>query len=113
MVLSHPTGLSHGTPTPNSPTAKDSILPVSTGIGSSQYPAPILVAYLAAVGEIVIPVLLVIGFRNAGRHLRSTRMAAIIQLTIPSGWQFFTSLGLRWRWLLWSSAAVTRASTGF
>jgi len=53
--------------------------------GSLPYPAPILMAYLAAIGEIVLPALLVLGL---GTRLAASGifvMTLIIQLTIPDG----------------------------
>lgn len=53
--------------------------------GSMAYPAPILMAYLAAIGEIVLPVLLILGLATRPAALGILFMTIIIQLTIPDG----------------------------
>jgi putative oxidoreductase len=53
------------------------------------YPAPLLMAYLAAIGEIVLPILLVLGLATRLSALGILAMTIIIQLTIPDGWVNF------------------------
>ncbi|WP_181704861.1 DoxX family protein [Chthonobacter rhizosphaerae] len=53
------------------------------------YPAPILMAYGAAIGEIVLPILLVLGLGTRLAALGILAMTAVIQLTIPDGWANF------------------------
>lgn len=53
------------------------------------YPAPVLMAHLAAIGEIVLPVLLVLGLATRLSALGILAMTAIIQLTVPEGWANF------------------------
>ncbi len=49
------------------------------------YPAPILMAYAAAIGEVVLPVLLVLGLGTRFAALGILAMTLVIQLTIPDG----------------------------
>lgn len=53
------------------------------------YPAPILMAWLSGVAEIVLPVLLVLGLATRFAGLGLLVMTAVIQLTIPDGWANF------------------------
>lgn len=53
------------------------------------YPAPIVMAYLAGIGEIVLPILLVLGLGTRFAALGILIMTAIIQLTVPDGWANF------------------------
>lgn len=53
------------------------------------YPAPLLMAHLAAIGEIVLPVLLVLGLATRLSALGILAMTAVIQLTVPEGWANF------------------------
>ena len=53
------------------------------------YPAPILMAWLSGVAEIVLPILLVFGLATRFAGLGLLVMTAIIQLTIPDGWANF------------------------
>ncbi|WP_417310603.1 DoxX family protein [Devosia sp.] len=53
--------------------------------GSMAYPAPILMAHLAAIGEIVLPILLILGLATRPAALGILAMTVIIQLTIPDG----------------------------
>ncbi|MFN4089102.1 MAG: DoxX family protein [Alphaproteobacteria bacterium] len=56
---------------------------------SYAYPAPALMALLAGVGEIVLPILLVLGFGTRLAAFGILMMTAIIQLTVPEGWANF------------------------
>jgi putative oxidoreductase len=49
------------------------------------YPAPLLAAFLAGIGELVLPVLLVLGLGTRLAGLGILLMTLVIQLTIPDG----------------------------
>ena len=53
------------------------------------YPFPLLMAWAASIGEIVLPVLLVVGLFTRFAALGLFVMTIIIQLTIPAGWANF------------------------
>lgn len=53
------------------------------------YPAPLLMAYGSAIAEIAFPILLVLGLGTRYAALGLVGMTAIIQLTVPDGWQNF------------------------
>jgi putative oxidoreductase len=53
------------------------------------YPAPELMATLSGLGEVCLPVLLVLGFATRYAALGLLGMTAIIQLTVPGGWANF------------------------
>ncbi len=53
------------------------------------FPAPVLMAYASAIGEVCFPVLLVLGLGTRYAALGLLGMTAIIQLTVPDGWQNF------------------------
>lgn len=53
------------------------------------YPWPWLMAQLSAIGEIVLPILLVVGLATRPAALGLLAMTAVIQLTIPDGWANF------------------------
>ena len=63
------------------------------------YPAPILMATLAGIGEIVLPILLVLGLGTRFAALGILAMTAVIQLTVPEGWANFH--------LPWAAMALT------
>ncbi|MGE0282841.1 MAG: DoxX family protein [Rhizobiaceae bacterium] len=63
------------------------------------YPAPILMATLAGIGEIVLPVLLILGLGTRFAALGILLMTAVIQLTVPEGWANFH--------LPWAAMALT------
>jgi putative oxidoreductase len=71
--------------------------------GEYAYPFPDLMAWGAAIGEIVLPVLLIAGLFTRYAALGILVMTVIIQLTIPSGWANFH---LPW-------AAMALALTGY
>lgn len=54
--------------------------------GPYPYPAPELMAFGAGVGEIVLPVLLVLGLATRFAALGLLAMTIIIQITVPGGW---------------------------
>ncbi len=53
------------------------------------YPVPKLVAALSGTGEIVLPILLVVGLATRWAALGLLAMTAVIQLTVPDGWANF------------------------
>ncbi|HEY4353589.1 MAG TPA: DoxX family protein [Paraburkholderia sp.] len=54
--------------------------------GPYPFPAPAVVAFLSACGEVGFPVLLVLGFGTRFAALGLFLMTCIIELTIPDGW---------------------------
>jgi putative oxidoreductase len=68
------------------------------------YPAPVLAATLAGIGEIVLPILLVLGLGTRFAALGILCMTAVIQLTVPEGWANFH--------LPWAAMALTLAVYG-
>jgi len=63
------------------------------------YPAPILMATLSGIGEIVLPILLGLGLGTRFAALGILLMTAVIQLTVPEGWANFH--------LPWAAMALT------
>jgi putative oxidoreductase len=57
--------------------------------GEYPFPAPHLAAYLSASGEIVFPILLVLGLGTRFAAFGILAMTAMIQLTVPEGWANF------------------------
>jgi putative oxidoreductase len=53
------------------------------------YPAPELMAFLSGVGEMVLPVMLVLGLGTRFAAFGLLIMTGIIQLTLPDAWQNF------------------------
>ncbi len=53
------------------------------------YPAPELMAWASAIGETTLPVFLVLGLFTRYAAVGLLVMTAIIQLTVPDGWQNF------------------------
>ncbi len=53
------------------------------------YPWPKLMATLSGTGEIVLPILLVLGLATRWAALGLLAMTAVIQLTVPDGWANF------------------------
>lgn len=68
------------------------------------YPAPILMATLSGIGEIVLPILLVLGLGTRFAAIGILLMTAVIQLTVPDGWANFH--------LPWAAMALTLAVYG-
>ncbi|CAN7450884.1 DoxX family protein [Aminobacter sp. LjRoot7] len=68
------------------------------------YPEPILMATLAGIGEIVLPILLVLGLGTRFAALGILAMIAVIQLTVPEGWANFH--------LPWAAMALALAVYG-
>ncbi|MCM5555617.1 DoxX family protein [Pleomorphomonas sp. NRK KF1] len=54
--------------------------------GPYPFPAPDVVAFLSGCGEVVLPVLLVLGLGARFAALGLLVMTAIIQITVPDGW---------------------------
>ncbi len=63
------------------------------------YPFPVAMATLAGIGEILLPILLVLGLGTRFAALGLLAMTAVIQLTIPEGWANFH--------LPWAAMALT------
>lgn len=57
--------------------------------GEFALPAPHLMAFLSSCGEILFPIMLVLGLGTRFAALGILAMTAIIQLTIPDGWENF------------------------
>lgn len=53
------------------------------------YPFPLAAATLAGIAEIVLPILLALGFLTRFAALGLLAMTAVIQLTVPDGWANF------------------------
>ena len=53
------------------------------------YPFPLLMAWGASIGEIILPILLVIGLFTRLSALGILLMTVVIQLTVPAGWANF------------------------
>lgn len=53
------------------------------------YPFPLTMATLSGIGEIVLPILLVLGLLTRFAALGILAMTAVIQLTVPEGWANF------------------------
>jgi putative oxidoreductase len=68
------------------------------------YPAPELMATLSALGEVCLPVLLVLGIGTRYAALGLFAMTAIIQLTVPDGWANFH--------LIWAATALAIMTFG-
>jgi putative oxidoreductase len=54
--------------------------------GPYPFPAPTVVAFLSGCGEIIFPILLVLGFATRFAALGLLVMTAIVELTVPEGW---------------------------
>lgn len=67
------------------------------------FPFPGLAAYGAGIGEIVLPVLLVLGLFTRYAALGILLMTAIIQITIPTGWPLH---------LTWAAMAIAIMAIG-
>ncbi len=68
------------------------------------YPMPELFATLSGLGEVCLPVLLVLGIGTRYAALGILAMTAIIQLTVPDGWANFH--------LAWASMALAIMTFG-
>jgi putative oxidoreductase len=54
--------------------------------GPYHYPAPTVMAFLSGSGEILFPILLVLGLGTRFAALGLLFMTAIVELTVPDGW---------------------------
>ncbi|MBZ9937266.1 DoxX family protein [Mesorhizobium sp. BR1-1-16] len=54
--------------------------------GPYPFPAPAVVAFLSGTGEIVLPILLVLGLGTRFAALGLLVMTLIVELTVPDGW---------------------------
>jgi putative oxidoreductase len=54
--------------------------------GPYHYPAPMVMAFLSGCGEIMFPILLVIGLGTRFAALGLLLMTVIVELTVPDGW---------------------------
>lgn len=54
--------------------------------GPYPFPAPAVMAFLSGCGEIILPVLLVLGFASRFAALGLLFMTAVVELTVPDGW---------------------------
>ena len=54
--------------------------------GPYHFPAPTLMAFLSGCGEIMFPILLVLGLGTRFAGLGLLFMTAIVELTVPDGW---------------------------
>jgi putative oxidoreductase len=54
--------------------------------GPYHFPAPMVIAFLSGTGEIIFPVLLVLGFGTRFAALGLLFMTVIVELTVPDGW---------------------------
>jgi putative oxidoreductase len=68
------------------------------------YPYPLAFATLSGIGEIVLPILLVLGLFTRFAAFGILCMTAIIQLTVPDGWANFH--------LPWAAMALTLLTFG-
>ncbi|MCS3725374.1 putative oxidoreductase [Bradyrhizobium betae] len=68
------------------------------------FPFPTLFAYFDGVAEIVLPVLLILGFATRFSALALLVMTGIIQLTVPEGWANFH--------LPWAALAIGLMAVG-
>jgi putative oxidoreductase len=54
--------------------------------GPYHYPAPTVMAFLSGCGEIMFPILLILGLGTRFAALGLLLMTAIVELTVPDGW---------------------------
>ena len=59
------------------------------------YPMPTLAAYGAGIGEIILPILLVLGIGTRFAAIGILLMTAVIQITVPDGWPIHLSWAAR------------------
>lgn len=68
------------------------------------FPAPVVVAHLVGMAEIVLPILLVLGFATRLAALALLIMTGVIQLVVPDGWANFH--------LYWAALALAIMALG-
>ena len=71
--------------------------------GPYPFPAPATVAFLSGCGEVLLPVLLVLGLGTRFAALGLLAMTGVIELTIPEGWPIH---------LTWAAMALAIAAWG-
>ncbi len=54
--------------------------------GPYTFPAPVVMAFLSGSGEIILPILLVLGFATRFAALGLLLMTIVVELTVPDGW---------------------------
>jgi putative oxidoreductase len=69
-----------------------------------EFPFPLFVAWLDGIAEIVLPVLLVLGFATRFSALAILVMTGVIQLVVPDGWANFH--------LPWAAIAIAIVALG-
>jgi putative oxidoreductase len=72
--------------------------------GTYSFPAPAVVAFLSGCGEIILPILLVLGLATRFAALGLLIMTGIIQLVVPDGWANFH--------LPWAAMAIAIIALG-
>ena len=72
--------------------------------GAYSFPAPDTVAFIVAIAEIMLPILLVLGIATRFAALALLLMTGVIQLVFPDGWANFH--------LYWASLAVGLMALG-
>src|SRR5262249_43748544 len=60
--------------------------------GPYHFPAPTVMAFLSGSGEILFPILLVLGLGTRFAALGLLLMTAIVELTVPDGWPVHITL---------------------
>ena len=71
--------------------------------GPYPFPAPAVVAFLSGCGEVLLPVLLVLGLGARLAALGLLAMTCVIELTVPEGWPVH---------LTWAAMALAIAASG-
>lgn len=71
--------------------------------GPYPFPAPSVVAFLSGCGEVLLPVLLVLGLGTRFAALGLLAMTCVIELTVPEGWPVH---------LTWAAMALAIAAWG-
>ena len=71
--------------------------------GPYPFPAPSVVAFLSGCGEVLLPVLLVLGLGTRFAALGLLAMTCVIELTVPDGWPVH---------LTWAAMALAIAAWG-
>ena len=72
--------------------------------GEYSIPMPDIVAFMTACGEILLPILLIVGFATRLSALGLLAMTVVIQLVIPDGWINFH--------LYWAALALSVIAMG-
>jgi putative oxidoreductase len=72
--------------------------------GAYDFPAPLVVAHLTGIAEIILPLLLVLGLATRFAALGLLIMTGVIQLVVPDGWANFH--------LYWAAIAIAIIALG-